>query len=304
MHPVHYLGIPIALLGAVLMSVGAFFQHRGVSQVSAGGEDQSHSETLGGKQLLALLKNGSWLGGTLSIGAAIALQLFALVFSPLVVVQPVGVVSLVVTALITARQTGIRMSRGKILAIALCVAGVAAFVTVAAFAADQGPVGDSETSMVLVVLGVVLVASVVAYLFLRHTNKRALMFTIVGGVLYGFVATLARIVLARFQNGEVGPLLFACAAGLVVALLVGSYAVQSAYASGSTDLVIAGLTVIDPIVAVALGVLILNETMGAGFLEFALFAAFGAVAIAGVVILQLKTSAAEVTAARERATAS
>nr|WP_225751073.1 DMT family transporter [Pseudoclavibacter sp. Marseille-Q3772] len=298
----HYLGIPIALLGAILMSVSAYLQHRGVNQVGDKREDASTSANLGGKELLGLVKNFSWLSGTVCIGLAIALQLVALMFSPLVVVQPLGVVSLVVTALITAWQTEVRMSRGKIVAISLCVIGVAAFVTVAAFAADQGPVGDGETSTVLIVLAAVLVATLVAYLVLRKTQWRVLMFTIIGGVLYGFVATLARIVLARFQHDEIGPLLYACAAGLLIALLIGGYAVQSAYAAGSTDIVIAGLTVIDPIVAVAIGVLILNETMGAGVLEYTLFALFGAISIAGVVVLQLQTPEEEVEAARKHAT--
>ena len=40
---------------------------------------------------------------------------------------------------------------------------------------------------------------------------------------------------------------------------LGSWFVQSAYASGPPDLVIAGLTVIDPIVGIAIGIAILGE---------------------------------------------
>ncbi|MFD2673999.1 DMT family transporter [Gulosibacter bifidus] len=300
----HYLGIPIALVGAVLMSLSAYLQHRGVSQANgdaqATGRD-SESEGLGGAALLAMLRNPSWLIGTLLIGLAIGMQLFALMFSPLVVVQPLGVVSLVVTTLLTAWQTKMRMRAGKITAVLLCVLGVAAFVTVAAFAANQGPVGDRETINVLIVLAVTLVLAAIAFGLLRRTRWRGFMYIVIGGVLYGFVATLARIVLARFQSGEIGPILYACAIGMVLSLLAGGYMVQSAYASGSTDMVIAGLTVIDPLVAVAIGVVLLNETVGASPLTFALFVIFGAIAVAGVVVLQLHTSDEEVTAARRHA---
>jgi drug/metabolite transporter (DMT)-like permease len=40
---------------------------------------------------------------------------------------------------------------------------------------------------------------------------------------------------------------------------LGSWFVQSAYSSGPPDLVIAGLTVIDPIVGIAIGITILGE---------------------------------------------
>lgn len=258
---------------------------------------------LGGAQFAGLARNISWLAGTGCIGVAIALQLFALMFSPLVVVQPLGVVSLVVSTLITAKQTGLPMKRGKILAVTLCVTGVACFVTVAAFAANQGPVGDRETTAVLWVLGAAFVVSGVSFVLLRPTRWRTLMYVTIGGVLYGFVATLARIILARIQADDVGPLLYACTAGLVLALVIGGYVVQSAYASGSTDMVIAGLTVIDPLVAVGIGVLLLNETVGAGFVTYTGFVLFGLISIAGVVVLQLHTSDEEVTAARRHATA-
>ena len=49
----------------------------------------------------------------------------------------------------------------------------------------------------------------------------------------------------------------------VVALIaaggLGSWFVQSAYSSGPPDLVIAGLTVIDPLVGIAIGIVILGE---------------------------------------------
>lgn len=283
------------------MSISAYLQHRGVTQVQASSAPDSQA-ALGGAQIAGLVRNFSWIAGTACIGVAIGLQLFALMFSPLVVVQPLGVVSLVVTTLITAKQTGLPMNRGKLLAVALCVAGVACFVTTAAFAANQGPVGDRETTAVLWVLGAAIAASSISFLLLRSTRWRALTFVIIGGVLYGFVATLARIVLARIQAGDIGPLLYACAAGLVLALLVGGYVVQSAYASGSTDMVIAGLTVIDPLVAVGIGVLVLNETVGAGLPTYTGFIIFGLISVAGVVVLQLHTSDEEIDAARRHAT--
>jgi hypothetical protein len=46
---------------------------------------------------------------------------------------------------------------------------------------------------------------------------------------------------------------------LAAATALGAWFVQSAYATGPPDLVIAGLTVIDPIVGIAVGITILDE---------------------------------------------
>jgi len=61
--------------------------------------------------------------------------------------------------------------------------------------------------------------------------------------------------------------------------------VQNAYASGPPDLVIAGLTVIDPAVAVGIAIVILGEAAQAQFAEIAGFAIAGLIALAGVLML-------------------
>jgi len=61
--------------------------------------------------------------------------------------------------------------------------------------------------------------------------------------------------------------------------------VQSAHSHGPPDLVVAGLTVIDPLVAVTVGIVVLNEMAGAPlWTMFALLIA-GGIAIYGVFLL-------------------
>ena len=72
---------------------------------------------------------------------------------------------------------------------------------------------------------------------------------------------------------------------LLAAVGLGAYFVQNAYASGPPDLVIAGLTVIDPLVAVTVGIVILNEAAGAELWQVIAFLVSGAVAIVGVFLL-------------------
>src|SRR3954453_10538654 len=87
--PAILIGIPLALLGAVFMSFGAQYQHRGVTKVERMSGSTSHAG-LTGAQLGRLLTRPSWVVGTLMLGLAIVCQLGALAFAPLIVVQPLG----------------------------------------------------------------------------------------------------------------------------------------------------------------------------------------------------------------------
>ena len=80
------IGIPIALVGAVFLSFGAQFQSRGVKQVES--RRATSGDELGRSEILRLIRNRSWLFGTLSLGLAIVLQLTSLRFAALIVVQP------------------------------------------------------------------------------------------------------------------------------------------------------------------------------------------------------------------------
>jgi drug/metabolite transporter (DMT)-like permease len=280
--PRQAIGIPLALIGAVFLSLGAQFQHRGVNKVEA-----STVEVTGGlnsRQLVLLLSRPSWVFGTLMLGLAIVLQLTSLAFAPLIVVQPLGAVALVITAILNARVSRVKINRASVIAIAMCVGGVGLFVTVAAFTAVDKPVTDANLVTILIVLGVVLAAFAVAFILLR-TKFKAIFYIIGAGVLYGFVATLAKVIINRIQNGNFEWLTLVCVLGLLLAAASGAYFVQNAYSSGPPDLVIAGLTVIDPLIAVGIGIIVLGEASQAPAWAAVLFVIAGAVAIWGVFVL-------------------
>lgn len=63
------------------------------------------------------------------------------------------------------------------------------------------------------------------------------------------------------------------------------YLVQNAYAMGPPDLVVAGLTVVDPMVGVTIGIVVLGEAAGAPIWSIPLFVLAGAAAVTGVLQL-------------------
>jgi drug/metabolite transporter (DMT)-like permease len=280
--PRQAIGIPLALIGAVFLSLGAQFQHRGVNKVEANTVEITGGLNL--RQLQLLLARPSWVFGTLMLGLAIVLQLTSLNFAPLIVVQPLGAIALVMTTILNARVTRVSPTRASLVAIALCIGGVGLFVTVAAFTAVDKPVTDANLVTILIMLAVVLVAFGFAFVFLRNRFK-AIFYIIGAGVVYGFVATLAKVIINRAQHGNFEWLTLTCVLGLLLAAGLGAYFVQNAYASGPPDLVIAGLTVVDPLVAVGVGIVVLGEASQAPLWASIVFIVAGIIAIWGVFLL-------------------
>ncbi|MBM7504676.1 DMT family transporter [Agromyces aurantiacus] len=281
--PTQFIGIPLALIGAVFLSVGAQFQHRGVVKVEAQTVD-TLGKGLNGRQLMLLLARPSWVLGTLMLGLAIVFQLSSLYFAPIIVVQPLGALALVITSILNSRINHVELKRKSIIAIVMCVGGVFLFVGVAAFTAVDRPITAGQLVTILIVLAVVLAAAAVTFALFRN-RIRALYYVIMAGVLYGFVATLAKVVLGRLRQGEFEWLTFTCVIALLAATALGAYFVQNAYASGPPDLVIAGLTVVDPMVAVLIGIIVLGEASQAPFWANIVFAVAGAIAVWGVFLL-------------------
>jgi len=277
------LGIPLALAGAVFMSFGAQYQHRGVEKVERlSGQDGAKGLT--GAQLARLFSRPSWVVGTIMLGLAIVCQLGALSVAPLIVVQPLGAISLVITTLLNARISGHSPTRKSVTAIVACVGGIFIFVLIAAIFASERDVTERDLLVILALLGFVIVVFTGLWLWLRR-KIGALFYIMAAGVVYGFVATLAKVVIKRLQAGEFEWLTLVCLVALIAATAVGAYFVQTAYASGPPDLVIAGLTVVDPIVAVLIGLLVLGEASHAPLWAFIGFGIAGAIAIWGVVQL-------------------
>lgn len=286
--PSQALGIPVALIGAVFLALGAQFQHRGVTKVDRATKGAA-VEGLNLSQLLLLFRRPSWVIGTLMLGLAVLFQLGALFLAPLIVVQPLGAIALIITALVNAHVSQVRLTKEAIRPIVFCVLGVGLFVSIASVNAQSRDPSESELITILTLLGVVTVAFAIIFALFRK-RFRALIYIVGAGVLYGFVATLAKVVIDRVHALLLGTssthgfqwLTLFCVVALLAATILGGYFVQTAYSSGPPDLVIAGLTVIDPIVAVTIGIVVLQEASGAPWYAIIAFAVAGILAVYGV----------------------
>lgn len=275
------IAIMLALLAAVGLALGAQFQNDSVHQRVSG----TGLNRLGVKQVLGLLKRPRWLVGTAFLMLGVVLQLAALTLAPLIVVQPIGAVALIITSLLNAKIYGVRLGPRTFFAIALTLAGISSFVVAAAGVANEVEMSDEKLLQVLGVLALMLIL----FGFLMATlggNAKALNYVFGAGVLYGFVATLAKVIIQRLIQGDFDNLTLSAAIALALAAILGGWFVQNAYATGPPDLVIAGLTVIDPMVAVGIGIVILGEASEASFDVIMTFIGSGLVAVLGVYLLE------------------
>lgn len=280
MDPRQLLGIPLALIGAALLAFGAQYQSRGLNKVERL-IGESAGAGLSGRHVLNLLRRPSWVSGTLLLGVAVLFQIGSLSLSPLIIVQPIGVVGLVITSILNSRLSGVKLGKRVKSSIALSVLGIVVFVSIAAFTAADQPVTDAKLITILITFAVVLLIALLLFIAFRHRGI-ALIYIVGAGVLYGFVATFAKVVIGRLQQREFEWLTWTCVCALVIGALLGMVFVQNAYSSGPPDLVVAGLTVIDPIVAVLIGIVVLNEAAGAPAWAIVAFVISGAVAVVGV----------------------
>lgn len=250
-----WLAILLALIGACFLAVGAQRQGSAVRSNTGG-------LSLNSKGFVRLLRNPRWVLGLILLATGMALNVIALSMASLTVVQPIGAIALVITTVVNSKDQGIRINRATVVAIAACVSGSAMFVLLAVNVTreNHSVLPEQELFTVLLLAIAVAVFGSLAVMFRRRLGAFA--YILGAGVLFGFVAVLTKIIATHLldPNGRfllnVPPYTLIA---IAVAAALGSWFVQSAYATGPPDLVIAGLTVIDPIVGIAIGIVILGE---------------------------------------------
>lgn len=281
------VGITLAVASAVALSAGNIWQSQGVEIATA---------TRGERTMVSsLLRTRIWLFGTVMFGIAIVLQMGSLAFAPLMLVQPIGVLALVFSVFINAKISGVRPNISVIRAVMIALVGVATYVVVASAFTSQSKITDGQLIAVLGALGLALLIAATIRLTNRGGSKRApILFVLLGGMFSAFVATLGKTVLLRvesliegrhFSLDDGGALTLCCLIGLGIASGLSIYFTQTAYTCNPSDVVVAGLTVVDPAIAVLLGIVILREAANAPLWSMIVIAIAGGVAVYGVIRL-------------------
>ena len=244
------LAVLLVVLAAGGYAAGAWIQHGAVRVFAAG--------RFGPLSQLRLLGDRRWLLGVGLLAVGAALHVSALGLAPLGVVQPVGALALPLTVLLGAKRGGsggFDLRPAVVAAAALCTASVAAFVVLEAANATATRIGaEDELAATRIIAVVVPVLAVIGAL--TRSKVRCLAFAAACAVAYGYVSVLVRGVVQVLGTAQLRPLPLVA---IVLAAVVGAWLLQHAHASGPPELVVACLTVVDPLVAVGLGIGLLGE---------------------------------------------
>lgn len=235
-----------ALAAAALIAVGSVAQ-----QTSAAAVPDTDSF------VGSLLRSPRWWAGILGDGGSYVLQVIALVFGSVLLVQPLLVASLLFALPLAAATTGRRVTRTTwLLAGALCAA-LAIFLLVGNPSEGTGDAAAARWALPLgTVLAVTAAAVVVALLSPR---RRALSFGIAAGVLYGVTSAFTKHVTDLAEHGIPQLLGSWQTWTLVAAGATAIYLQQRAFQAGSLTASLPALTVGEPLAAIVLGMTVLGE---------------------------------------------
>lgn len=245
------IAILTALGAAIVFGISSVAEQRGTKRVET-------RRALSPRILLDLVRQPLWvaaIGGTL-IG--FTLQVVALGFGPLALVQPILVFDLIFASLISAhlrRAWDLKL----LLGVATCVIGIGGFLAIA-----QPSDGKTDVNFfVILPLAAGLAAGVGGCLAVARRNEaaRPLALALATGINYGVAAFLVKMVVGRGFPGLLTDWpIYALAIVAPVGFILNQDAFQSSTA-GVIAPVLSIITACDPIISIALASVWLNEKL-------------------------------------------
>lgn len=247
------VAVPAAVLGAASFGLASAIQHRVTKQVPK-------VRTLSPRMLFDLVRKPIWV---LSIGTVIiglSLQVVALAFGPLVLVQPLLVTSVLFGAAFAAWLAHRKMDLVLALGGLACVGGLSAFLVLGRPSGQGNEFTGASILPLALALGLLVVISLLAARWLPG-EVGVIGMAVATGVFYGVTAGLIKVVAGHFRSGGLAEpfqhwsLYAVCVIGPMGFLLS-----QQTFQRGRLmSPPLAVITTVDPLVAAAIGVNWLGE---------------------------------------------
>ncbi|MGY0499943.1 DMT family transporter [Nocardia sp. FBN12] len=240
--------VVFALIAAMLIALGAVAQQRAAAAVPEG------KSLLGG-----LLRSPRWWSGVVGDAGGYAMQVVALAFGAVLVVQPILVSALVFALPLSARLNGQRITARAATIALILVGALALFLIVGDPTAGEDTAPFREWLMPLAILLAVVVAATVTGLLIASRSGQALALGLAGGALFGTAAALTDRVVTLFGDG-IGAVLGGWQTWtLLAAGLLGVYLQQRAFQAGPLSASLPAATIAEPLAAAFLGLTALDE---------------------------------------------
>ncbi|MER6629068.1 DMT family transporter [Streptomyces sp. NPDC000987] len=235
------------------------------------------------RQYAPLRRPGWWAAITLN-GLGGLLHVVALAYGPLSLVQPLGALTIVfalpMAALFVGRGAGSAAWRGAIMA----TVGLAGLLSLVGAAEAQSLSTTQRVTVAVVSGGAVVTLMIAGRAAHRHPAVRSMLLATASGVAFGMSSVFTKTVAVDWSDG--GSL-----ADLPTLIVIGVFATagvllsQASYRGAGLAAPLATLTVVNPVVAAAVGITMFGETFRYGTTGTALALSCGVVAAGGLILL-------------------
>ncbi|MFD8522525.1 DMT family transporter [Streptomyces capillispiralis] len=244
-----------------------------------------------GAQYAPLRRPGWWAAVALN-GLGGLLHVVALAYGPLSLVQPLGALTIVfalpMAALFVGRRAGATAWRGALMA----TVGLAGLLSLVGASEAQSLDTAQRVAAALGTAGAVVALMVAARAVHRHPAVRSILLAIASGVAFGMSSVFTKTVAVDWTGGVTAADLPSLAVIGVLAT-AGMLLSQASYRGAGLAAPLATLTVVNPVVAAAVGITMFGETFRYGTTGTALALSCGVVAAGGLILLTTERLARE-----------
>ncbi|MEU2221542.1 DMT family transporter [Streptomyces sp. NPDC018347] len=232
----------------------------------------------------APLRRPGWWGALGLNGLGGVLHVVALAYGPLSLVQPLGALTIVfalpMAALCVGRRAGATAWRGALMA----TAGLAGLLSLVG-SSPAHSLAPAQRPVVALVTGGVVVALMSAGLVAhRHPAVRSVLLASAAGMAFGMSSVFTKTAAVDWPHGlGVGEL--SSLGAIALFSVAGVLLSQASYQGGGLAAPLATLTVVNPVLAAAVGILMFGETFRHGTTGTVLALGCGVVAAGGLIML-------------------
>ncbi|MCX4766812.1 DMT family transporter [Streptomyces sp. NBC_01275] len=264
------LSVVLSLISAVAYAGGAIVQER----VAVSSPDEEY----------APLRRPSWWAAVALNGLGGLLHVVALAYGPLSLVQPLGALTIVfalpMAALFVGRRAGATAWRGAIMA----TVGLAGLLSLVGTSDAQSLSTPQRMGAAVVTAGAVVALMVAGRAAHRHPAVRSVLLATASGIAFGMSSVFTKTVAVDWTGG-VSAADVPSLAVIGVLATAGMLLSQASYRGAGLAAPLATLTVVNPVVAAAVGITMFGETFRYGTTGTALALSCGVVAAGGLILL-------------------
>ncbi|WP_324785946.1 DMT family transporter [Streptomyces sp. H51] len=264
------LSVLLSFVSAVAYAGGAIVQEH----VAVSSPDRRYAP---------LGRPGWWAAITLN-GLGGLLHVVALAYGPLSLVQPLGALTIVfalpMAALFVGRGAGSAAWRGAIMA----TVGLAGLLSLVGAAEAQSLSTAQRVAVAVVSGGAVVTLMIAGRAAHRHPAVRSMLLATASGVAFGMSSVFTKTVAVDWSDdGSLADLPTLAVIGVFAT--AGVLLSQASYRGAGLAAPLATLTVVNPVVAAAVGITMFGETFRYGTTGTALALSCGVVAAGGLILL-------------------